>query len=209
MSVRIIPREEVHAYSEACSDDPESYRPIATRLIRDQKRLARFIQENARALGTQDAEVALYMTTVCLRVFDRVGGRMTKVPGRDIDEAAARVRAVVESLLPADEHLPERVRAIEWRAQPHLLDEILWALYDRTADEEAVEQDAAEAGGETEKKEAVKPDPGRAALLFFVMWTLVEAMDANWNPPAGYEGGTYTGPVEVQVSKKEDAGTEA
>lgn len=177
----IISREEVHRYAEACSDDAVAYQPIAARLMREQKRLARFIEQNAKALGANESQVALYMASVCLRVFDCVGGRMDKVPGRDLDAAAARVSAVVESLLPFDDQLPTRVRQIEWRAQPHLLDEILWALYER--------EDAKE--GEEKKGEGEDPgklDPEKAALLFLTMWPMVEAMSVNWHAPGGYTG---------------------
>jgi len=176
MAQPIISREEVHAYAEACSDDPVAFQPIATRLVRDQKRLVRFIEQNAAALGQEAAQVAVYMTSVCLRVFDRVGGRLDKVPGRDLDLGAARISAVVDTLLPADEHLPERVRQVEWRAQPHLLDEILWALYERDEEEKK------------EGEESGKLPPDKAAVLFLAMWAVVEAMNANWKPPADYAG---------------------
>jgi hypothetical protein len=94
-----------------------------------------------------------------------VGG-WKKVAGGDIDEAVARVQAVTDSLLPADKSVPERAKSIAWRAQPHILDEVLWALYERD---------------EKEKKEG-EVDIGEtdSLMVYMMLWSAVEALDANW-----------------------------
>lgn len=166
-----ICREDVHRHSEACSDAGEAYQPIALRLLAGQRRLTRFIEKNLEELGQNESQAAIHMTSVCLRVFEQTGGRMRKVDTRDLEQAAARISGAAELLLPFDGELPVRLRNIEWRAQPHLLDEILWALYER---EDKVE-------GELD----ILPD--RAGLLFLTMWVLVEAIDANWTPPLGFQ----------------------
>lgn len=176
-----ISRPEVHRLAEACSDAGEAFQAVATRVMGTQRRLARFVDQNRKALGLQDAEVVLYMTAVCLRILEQVGGRMGKISGADLDAASSRISAVADTLLPADEALPGRVRQVAWRAQPHLLDEILWALYERKE----------RAEGELD----VPPD--RAALVFLIMWAIVEAMDSRWQPPTGFPDAGYDGPVAV------------
>jgi hypothetical protein len=161
-----ISREDVHRLAEACSDAGDAFQPIATRLLRDQRRISRFIENNAASLGMQESQTALYMSSVCLRIFDQMGGRMARLGHRDFDEAAARVRAVATELLPLDAELPARARAISWRAQPHLLDEILWALYEREEKKEGELDLSLEGSG----------------LVYLTMWAIVEAMDANWTP---------------------------
>lgn len=167
-----IPRDEVHRLAEACSDAGEAFQPTAARLLKEQRRLSRYIEQNVEHLGPMPAQVALYMLTVCERIFEQVGGRMSKASGQDIEAAVARIQAVTDQLLPADASFNERAKAIEWRAQPHILDEILWALYER---------------GEDEKKEGeIDLEPQQSALVYLVLWIAVEALDANWRPPKGY-----------------------
>ena len=167
-----IPRDQVHTLAEACSDAGETFQPTAARLLREQRRLGRFIERNASSLGAQAAQSAVYMCAVTVRIFEQVGGRLKDVTHADLDAAAARVATAVDGLLPADEGVPGRLRAVPWRAQPHLLDEILWALYEK---EEKAE-------GE------VRVEPPEAFLLLLTLWAIVEALDARWTPPSGYVG---------------------
>lgn len=159
-----ISREVVHRLAEACSEAGEAFQSVAMHLLRDQRRLGRFVEQNAAELGARESEIALYMSAVCLRVFQGVGGRMRKVPGRDLNQATARISQAIDDLLPLDEGLPERLRAIPWRAQPHLLDEILWALYDGEPDPPGSQSDdepgepGAEESGESEEP-AAEPAP--------------------------------------------------
>jgi hypothetical protein len=167
-----IPRDDVHRLAEACSDDPAAFEPVAVRLSRIQRRVGRFVEANARELGPQSAQIALYMTAVSLRIFEQIGGRMQKVNGRDLDQATAHISEVAAGLYPADDDFPARCKAVEWRAQPHLLDEILWALFEKEEREE----------GE------IDLEPDNSALVYLTMWAVVEALDSRWSPPKGYEG---------------------
>jgi hypothetical protein len=167
-----IPRDQVHTFAEACSDEAEAFNPTATRLVKDQRRLSRFFEQNMDAMDPMAAQVALYMLSVSLRVFEQVGGRMKKVNGADLAAAGARVNAQLEAIFPADAGFGERAKAAD-RAQPHLLDEILWALYERD--------------GEDKKDAEVDLEPEQSAMVYLLLWTAVEALDANWGAPAGYQ----------------------
>lgn len=167
-----IPRDEVHRLAEACSDAGDAFQSTASRLMKEQRRLSRYIEQNVEHLGPLPAQVALYMLTVCQRIFEQIGGRMSKASGRDLDAATARIQQVTDQLLPADEGFAERAKAIEWRAQPHILDEVLWALYERDEDEK--------------KEGEVDVEHRDSALIYLVLWVAVEALDANWRPPKGY-----------------------
>ena len=67
---RVISREDVHAYSEACSDMGLEFQNIAARLVKGQNRLKTFIDKEFVQVDPLAGQVALYMFTVCLRVFD-------------------------------------------------------------------------------------------------------------------------------------------
>lgn len=165
-----IPRDIVHAYAEACSDEGDAFQPVANRLIKEQRRLSRFFEDNAAPLGVLNTQVAIYMLSVCMRVFDRVGGRMRKVSGADIAKAQERVQARLDQVMPPDDTLNERAKAVEDRAQPHLLDEVLWALYER--DDEDM------------KESEQQLDPKVSAMVYIMLWTAVEALDSCWKAPA-------------------------
>jgi len=167
-----ISRDDVHRLAEACSDDAQAFESVAVRLSRIQRRVGRFVEANAKELGAQSAQIALYMSAVCMRIFEQTGGRMKKVNGRDLDLATERISAVVADLYPADDGFAERAKAIEWRAQPHLLDEVLWALFEKEEREE----------GE------VDLEADSSALVYLTMWAVVEALDTRWSPPSGFTG---------------------
>jgi len=165
-----ILRDQVHTLAEACGDAGDAFQSTATRLIKDQRKLSRFFEQNMGAMGPMPAQVSLYMLSVVLRIFEEVGGRMKKINGRDLSTAMERVQAAAGELIPADESFIERAQSIDWRAQPHILDEVLWALYERDDKEE----------GE------VDLDGDASALVYVMLWTAVEALDANWSPPSGW-----------------------
>jgi hypothetical protein len=166
MSNPAILRPQVHRLAEACSSEGEAFQTTATRLIKQQRRLSRFFEQNFAPMGPMAGQVSMYMLSVSIRIFDQAGGRLKKVPGRDIDAAAAKIMATAESIMPADDDFAARAQAVEWRAQPHLLDEILWALFERN-----------------EKQEAeVDLDPNTSAMVYLMLWAAVEALDQSWIP---------------------------
>ena len=162
-----ILRDEVHTLAEACGDAGDEFQSTATRLIKGQRRLSRFFEQNMAAMGPMPAQVSLYMLSVVLRIFEQVGGRMKKVTGQDLDDAMKKVQSAAANLMPADEKFIERAQAVDSRSQPHILDEVLWALYERDDKQD----------GE------VDLDHDASALVYIMLWTAVEALDENWSPP--------------------------
>jgi hypothetical protein len=170
-----IDRDTVHRYSEDCALQGDLYRSTANRLMREQKRLLSFFKKNMPAMDAQTGEVSLYLFSVVVRIFDRSGGRLAKVNGQQIQAATAKIGGVMGDVLPFDEGFAERVRAVEWRAQPHILDEALWALFER----------------EERKDEEVNVPLEHAGLIFSMLWASVEALDSAWRPPSSFSGVDY------------------
>jgi len=83
-----------------------------------------------------------------------------------IDAAAARVNGYVGKCLPFDGDFPSRVRTVDARAQEHLLDEVLWALFER----------------EEKTEEEVDVPHEQAGLMFLLLWVAVEVLNENWTP---------------------------
>jgi hypothetical protein len=166
----LMPRTQVHAWSEDIGARADDHRAPITRLIRDQRRLSKFVEENAASLGPATAGIAVYLIGVVLRMFDLAGGRLRNVTWDDVREAERRVQDQVDRLLPVDDGLVARARAIP-RAQAHILDEALYALFERPPIE-----GEPEIGG----PEALK--------TYLLMWVATEALDKNWTPPKGFAG---------------------
>lgn len=161
----VLSREVVHQHSEACSEMGEAFQSVAMRLTKEQKRLLKYLEEQFQKFDPLAGQIAMYMATVCVRVFEQTGTRLKKVNSDDIRKAEKYVGSQISSLLPADDGFSDRAKALE-RAQPHLMDEILWALYDR--DDEEKQQDEA------------MLNPKQSAQIYILLWVAVEALNTKW-----------------------------
>lgn len=180
-----IPRATVHAWSEDCANAGLAFQSIARRSLEDQARLARFFKANVPQMKGQAGEVSLYLLAVVVRLFERGGGTVKRIGPAEIEAATAKIRAHAKALLPGDDGFPDRVRAVENRAQPHILDEALHALFER----------------EERKDNEVLIPPEQAALVFLMLWAATEALDLAWTAPQHPEwvepelGGVAHGPA--------------
>ena len=181
-----LPRELVHEWSEEIGAQGPEHRTALNRVLKDQRRLTRFLEENREDLEPATAGVTVYLFGVLARIYDLAGGRLKSATWQQVREAARRVRAVAPELLPADEGFPERVRAIEWRAQPHILDEALMSLFER----------------ETTQEQEVDLDPNESAKVFLLMWVANEVLDQNWTPPHSFQGETSYSHVPIQPTEE-------
>jgi hypothetical protein len=163
-----LPRDHVHRISEECGSNAAHFQSIAQRILSEQPRLLRFFKANLNAMAPQTGEVSLYLLAVVVQIFARSGGKLGRVDGAAIDAATQRIQGVGAGLLPADKDFPARVRGVDWRAQPHILDEALHALFER----------------EERKDNEVSVPPDQSALLFFMLWAGTEALDQAWKAPA-------------------------
>ncbi len=163
----VIPRDHVHALSEECATLGASFQPIAKRLLEDQARLLRFFKGNLPQMDGQAGEVSLYLLAVVARIFSKCGGKLARVGPNEIALATKKIAAAAPSLLPWDAEFPARVRTIEDRAQPHILDEALNALFER----------------EEKQANEVDLDLEQAGRVFLMLWAATEALDAAWRAP--------------------------
>jgi len=171
-----IPRLTVHDWSEKIGEDPAEHQAALTRLLKDQRRLSKFIEENRESLEPATSGVAVYLVGVIARMFDLAGGRLRGATWEQVRDVSARVGAEVEALLPADAGFAERARGVSWRAQPHILDEALMALFQRESAE-----------GEADLTDAEK------VKVYLLLWVATEVLDSNWKVPSGFAGeSTYT-----------------
>ena len=161
----VLSREVVHHHSEACSEMGDAFQSIAMRLSKEQKRLLKYLEEQFQKFDPLAGQIAMYMATVCVRVFEETGSRLKKVNSDDIRKAEKYVGQHISTLLPADDGFSARAKELE-RSQPHLMDEILWALYDRD-EEEKIEDEA-------------MLNPKQSAQIYILLWVAVEALNGKW-----------------------------
>ena len=166
-----IPREQVHAWSEDIGHNVANHQAALTRLLKDQRRLTRWLEENAANMSPGTASVGAYLFGVIARIYDLAGGRLKAATWAQMREAEARVGQAVSDLLPLD-GFETRLRELDWRAQPHILDEAWLALFERDVDSE----------------EEVALEPEESLKLFICMWVATEVLDGNWKPGRSFEG---------------------
>lgn len=167
----LLPRAIVHEWSESIGAHQTEHQSSITRLVREQRRLSRFVEENAKGMSTGvTGGVSVYLIGVVLRMFDLAGGRMRDVTWEQVRAAEARVKALVPQVLPLDDGIVERLRAVP-RAQAHVLDEAIYALMERDV-----------------KSEESPLDRTEAFKVYLLLWVATEALDANWTPPKGFVG---------------------
>lgn len=163
-----IPRVHVKALSEECATLGASFQPIAQRMLEDQSKLLRFFRGNLPQMDNQAGEVSLYLLAVIVRIYAKCGGKLGRVGPAEIEAAKKKISAAAPKLLPWDAEFPERVRAVEDRAQPHILDEALNALFER----------------EEKQQNEVDLDLEQAGRVFLMLWAATEALDMAWKAPA-------------------------
>ena len=184
----LIPRATVHAWSEEIGQHAMDHSSSLQRLLKDQRRLTKFIEENREAMEGSTGGVSVYLTSVIARMFDIAGGRLKGATWSQIRDAEARVGAHVASLLPLDDGFPDRFHAITDRAQAHILDEAAMVLF---------VQAPAESEEELDRKESLK--------VLLLCWVVTEVLDSAWRPPAGFQGeATYTY-VHIEPTPPEEA----
>jgi len=185
-----IPRHQVHAWSESMSEDAAAHQASLTRLLKEQRRLSKFIEENAESMQPATAGVSQYMTGVVVRMFDLAGGRLRAATWAQVREAASRVQGAVGELLPLDDGFTERARSVSWRAQPHILDEALMALFEREQEDDEAELDTAE-----------------CLKVYLMMWVACEVLDGNWKPAKKFDGETSYTYVHIEPTPPETPAT--
>ena len=161
----IIPRDIVHQHSEACADMGEQFQAIAMRLGKQQKRLMKYLEEQFSSFDPLAGQIAMYMASVCMRVFEQTGSDLRKVTTQDIRDAEAKIKPSISKILPAGDGFSTRAKEQD-RGQPHLMDEVLWALFDR-AEEEG-------------KEDEMPLNPKQSAQIYIMLWVAVEALNGRW-----------------------------
>lgn len=172
MSQPMLPRESVHEWSDAIADHPDKHQAAIARLLRDQRRITRFVEQNASNMSGTAPSVAIYLIGVVARMFEIAGGQLRAATWDDVRAAEKSVNASAASLLPLDAGFLKRARAIQ-RSQPHVLDEALYALFVRKHDDEEQTLDNVE-----------------SFKVYLMMWVATEVLSKNWKPPASFEGST-------------------
>lgn len=183
-----IPRATVHAWSDLLADHATEHTTSLQRLIKDQRRLTRFIEENQKQMNPATTGVCIYMTGVIARMFEMAGGRLKTASWDDVRAAEARVKAHVGALLPLDDGFLGRLHAIADRAQAHIVDEAAMVLF---------ESEREEGEEELDKVEALK--------VLLLSWVVTETLDANWTPPKGFEGEAAYAHVALKPTPRKGA----
>lgn len=191
MANAFIPRPQVHAWSEEIGQQALAHQAALQRLLKDQRRLTRFLEENQEQMDAKTASVTVYMIGVIARMFDLAGGQLRRATWAQIREAERKIHAQLDALLPIDDGTAERFRTLD-RAQPHILDEAWMALFEVEPSDEEVEL-----------------DPKESLKILLLSWVVTEVLDANWKPPKSFEGASDYAYVHIDPPKRDHTEDEA
>ncbi|MBT3221488.1 MAG: hypothetical protein HN348_20595 [Proteobacteria bacterium] len=186
-----IPRQTVHDWSETIGQGAAEHQAALTRLLRDQRRLSKFVEENQAEMDPATAGITLYLTGVIIRLFDLAGGRMRGSTWAQIRGASSKVQGAVSELLPIDDGFVDRARQID-RAQPHILDEALMALFVRGK----------------EKDEEVDLETEECFKIYLLLWVITEVLDGNWKPRKGFAGAKEYEYFHIELDDDEEEAAE-
>ena len=165
-----IPRALVSQWSQDIGASPIRHKPAMLRIMRRQRNLLKWTIQNGRPIELGSSGLPERMLGLIARLFDLCGGRLKPATAPQIEQCQQRVMSSLDELLPADSEFPSRVRTLAWRAQPHILDEILDTLFHKSDDSET------------------SFNPTEAFKLALLLWVCVEVLDENWQPPSSFRG---------------------
>jgi hypothetical protein len=188
MSNLLIPRTTIHAWSDAIAEQLSDHQTSLQRLLKGQRRLTRFIELNQEHMNPGTSSVSVYMTGVIARMFELAGGRMRNATWAQVHAAEAKIQQHLDAMLPLDDGFADRFHAIEGRAQAHILDEAVMALFEAQRSEEEEEE----------------LDHAESFKILLVCWVVTEVLDANWRPPASFEGEASYSYVHIEPSTPEE-----
>jgi hypothetical protein len=192
MSNPLIPRAQVHAWSDHIGEHLEMHHTSIQRLLKSQRRLSRFVEENQESMKAGTAGVSVYMVGVIVRIFELAGGSLRTATWDDLRAAEQKVGVHIDALLPLDDGFVDRFHAIPDRAQAHILDEAAMAMFQRPKREGEADID---------KVEAFK--------VLLTCWIVCEVLDANWRPAKDFVGETTYTYVHIEPSEPSVAESEA
>ncbi len=151
-----VSHEDARRWMEAIADHPAEHKLAVSNVVKRYRRLGKWMKLNAEHLGAHVGVSAAYTMGVVGRILELEGGTLGPVSDAGIAAAASQVAEAVDALLPVDEHLPERLRLVEWRAEPGILDALIEDVF-------------------AEDSDAAKP-PEVMFQVFVLVWVAVEVL---------------------------------
>ena len=91
MANAFIPRDIIHEWSDAIGEDPAGHQATLTRLLKSQRRLTKFIEENQADMEPATAGVTLYLIGVLVRLFDLAGGQLRSATWAQLRDASSKI----------------------------------------------------------------------------------------------------------------------
>jgi hypothetical protein len=132
-----------------------------TRLSKSQSDLVGFIVEFMKDLHQEVKELAIYMTFVLYKIFQKGNPKkIEKIPAKDIIACYKANENLVESLKGAHEKFLERIARVQLSGQPYVMRYVVEALMEAP-----------------EEKDPVKMSEDDIGYLFLLLKTVVDVLD--------------------------------
>ncbi len=162
---QVVARDDAKQWMQDIADQPAAHKLAVTNVVKKQRRLGKWMKLQATHLGAHLGVSSAYMMGVAGRCMELSGATLSACTNAQLDAAAEQVAEAVDALLPPDDGLQERLGAIAWRAQPHILDLLVEDVFKPPED-----------------GEEAKHSPETLVQVFILVWVAVEVLEmcATW-----------------------------
>ena len=163
-----VTAEDARRIMQDIADHPASHKLAVENVVKQYRRLGKWMKVNAEHLGAHLGVSAAYTMGVVGRVLELTGHRLGPVSDPEIEAAGAQVMEAVPGLLPLDGGLAGRLAAVPWAAEPGILQVLVEDVFAEHPDEEG------------------RQPPEVLFQVFVLVWVAVEVLSVAATPtPSG------------------------
>jgi hypothetical protein len=147
-------------WQEVAGFSPDRAKKEMMKIGNNQPELLAFVTEEAKEMGQEVRELAIYMFLVVFRMFQKAHGKIQKISSEEIIECYENNEGLMERLEGADEKFLDRIASVQTSRQPHVVNYVVDALME-----------------EDEGEEAVALTDEQKGFLFLLLKTVIDVLD--------------------------------
>jgi len=132
-----------------------------------QPELLAFVTEEAKEMGQEVRELAIYMFLVVCRMFQEAHGKIKKISSEEIIECYEHNEGLMERLEGAHDKFLDRIASVQTSRQPYVVKYVVDALMEE----------------EDEGEDAVALTDEQKGFLFLLLKTVIDLLDREGMKP--------------------------
>jgi len=116
-------------WQEVAGFSPDRAKKEMMKIGNSQPELLAFVTEEAREMGQEVRELAIYMFLVVYRMFQKTHGKIKKIPSEEIIECYEHNEGLMERLEGAHEKFLDRIANVQTSRQPYVVNYVVTACF--------------------------------------------------------------------------------